>query len=415
MTLFWANSENNTQLSYDELVAELNKRKKRHPTVYTEDPSEVFIEILLAILTNSELTLLDSEFSEETLDSIGYDSSVGSETKLLSGVDIADEQELVSQIEDANDQWTLTLYTSGTTGTPTPVNQTFENLTRSVRREPRFSKHVWAFAYNPTHFAGLQVFFQAIMNKNPIVYIFEHSPEEIGELIEKHGITHISSTPTFYRLRLQQLTGEYETVSRLTSGGEKFEPSLKSSLQETFPNAKFRNVYAITEAGSLLESDGELFQIPDELTDKVEITEDSELIVHQSLLGESVSEDIDGEWFHTGDLVEFVSEDKFRFVGRESDFVNIGGYRVNPYEVEKHINSLEEIEAAVVAARDSSVTGKILVAEVQPVEGIDPDTAQKRVKDAISHLERWKQPRIIDTVDQIEQSRSGKRIRGERQ
>jgi acyl-CoA synthetase (AMP-forming)/AMP-acid ligase II len=202
---------------------------------------------------------------------------------------------------------------------------------------------------------------------------------------------------------------------RLTSGGEKFEPSIQESLNEIFPNAKFRNVYAITEAGSVLQSDGELFQIPDELTDKVEITEDSELIVHQSLLGESVSEDIDGEWFHTGDLVEFVSEDKFRFVGRESDFVNIGGYRVNLHEVEKHINSLEEIEAAVVAARDSSVTGKILVAEIQPVEGIDPDTAQKRVNDAISHLERWKQPRIIDTVDQIEQSRSGKRIRGERQ
>lgn len=411
MTTFWVDEIRGVRLSYEDLITELTERDQRHPVVYTEDPSEVLIEILLAILDDAELTLLDSEFSTETLTSIGYEADVRSNSRPAPEIEIDSPEELVSQIEHADDGWTLTLYTSGTTGTPTAVDQTLGGLTRSVRQSDRFSDHVWAFAYNPTHFAGLQVFFQAVLNRNPMIYIFEHSANQIDHLIEKHEITHISATPTFYRLRLQQLSGTYDSVVRLTSGGEKFEPSLQESLREVFPNAEFRNVYAITEAGSLLESNGELFKIPAELSDKISVTEDNELIVHESLLGQSVSDGLDDGWFHTGDLVEYVDENRFRFVGRESDFVNVGGYRVNPHEVEQHINTVDGVNAAVVTARESSVTGNILVAEIQPGEHVDPDVAKSNVKAAIDTLERWKQPRIIDVVDSLDQSRSGKRVR----
>lgn len=411
MTQFWIDAQRDVQLSYEDLVDELARREERHPVVYDEDPLEVLIEILLSILGDTDLTLLDAEFSEDTLGSLGYEPAVGSRTEPAPDVAVDDPEELVSRLETTNDDWTLTLYTSGTTGTPDRVTQTLEGLTRSVKRDERFGDHVWTFAYDPTHFAGLQVFFQAVLNRNPMVYIFEDAPQQIGDLIARHDVTHVSATPTFYRLRLQRLPDTYETVVRLTSGGEKFEPSLRESLRESFPNAKFRNVYAITEAGSLLESDGELFQIPDDLSHKVRITDDDELVVHESLLGRSVAGEIDGEWFHTGDLVEYVDDDTFRFVGRESDFVNVGGYRVNPHEVEKYVNSVDGVEAAVVKARESSVTGNVLVAEIQAAEDVGADVAKSGVKDAIDHLEPWKRPRVIDVVDTLAQSRSGKRIR----
>lgn len=411
MTHFWIDDERNVQLTYEDLVDELTRRDERHPVVYDEDPFEVLIEILQSLLGNSDLTLLDSEFSEDTLSSLGYEPDIGSRTEPSPDLDIDDAEELVSRLEHTNDEWTLTLYTSGTTGTPDRVTQTLEGLTRSVKRDERFGDHVWAFAYNPTHFAGLQVFFQAVLNRNPMIYIFDETPGRIGDLLANHGVTHISATPTFYRLRLQRLSGTYESVARLTSGGEKFEPSLRESLREPFPNAKFRNVYAITEAGSLLESDGEAFQIPEDLAHQITTTEDDELIVHESLLGGSVSGETDGEWFHTGDVVEYVDDDTFRFVGRKSDFVNVGGYRVNPHEVEKYINSVDGVEAAVVKARTSSVTGNILVAEIQAAEGVGTEGAKSGVKDAIDHLEPWKQPRVIDVVDTLDRSRSGKRIR----
>lgn len=415
MTYFWIDDGRDVQFTYEDLVAELTRRNERHPVVYDEDPFEVLVEILLSVLGDADLTLLDSEFSEDTLSSLGYEPDIGSRTEPSPDFEIDDAEELVSRIEATDDEWTLTLYTSGTTGTPDRVAQTLEGLTRSVKRDERFGDHVWAFAYNPTHFAGLQVFFQAVLNRNPMVYIFDDTPERIGNLLVSYGVTHISATPTFYRLRLQRLPGMYESVVRLTSGGEKFEPSLEESLRESFPNAKFRNVYAITEAGSLLESDGETFQIPDDLSHQVRVTEDDELVIHESLLGGSVAEETDGEWFHTGDVVEYVDDDSFRFVGRKSDFVNVGGYRVNPHEIEKYINSVDGVEAAVVKARTSSVTGNILVAEIQAGEDVGSDVARSGVKDAIGHLEPWKRPRVIDVVDTLDQSRSGKRIRMEEQ
>jgi acyl-coenzyme A synthetase/AMP-(fatty) acid ligase len=245
-----------------------------------------------------------------------------------------------------------------------------------------------------------------------MIYIFEHSTAQIGDLIRQYSVSHISATPTFYRLRLQRLSDAYDSVVRLTSGGEMFEPSLRESLLEIFPNAKFRNVYAITEAGSLLESDGEIFQIPDDRSNELKISEENELLVHKSLLGQSVQESLEGDWFQTGDMVECVDDVRFRFVGRKTDFVNVGGYRVNPHEVEKYINSVNGVDAAVVTARESSVTGHILVAEIQVPDGHDAATIKKRVKDATAELEQWKQPRLIDVVDKINQSRSGKRVRG---
>lgn len=413
MTVFWVDTLRDVQLNYDDLITELVERESRRPVVYDDDPSEVLVELLLAILDGSEVTLLDPEFSTETLTSLGYEPDVGSTTRPAPDAEINSPAELVSRIEAADNQWTLTLYTSGTTGTPSAVEQTFEGLTRSVRRSSRFRDHVWAFAYNPTHLAGLQVFFQAVLNQNPMIYIFDQPVGQIDDLLEEYGVTHISATPTFYRLRIQRLSGTHESVVRLTSGGERFEPSLREALLEIFPNSEFRNVYAITEAGSLLESDGELFCIPDDREDEISVTDDGELIVHESLLGRSVPDDLDDGWLHTGDHVEYVDENLFRFVGRESDFVNVGGYRVNPHEVEARINGVDEVDAAVVTARESSVTGNILVAEVRPAQEADRDVTRAAVKEAIDGLERWKQPRMIDLVDEIDLSRSGKRIREE--
>jgi acyl-coenzyme A synthetase/AMP-(fatty) acid ligase len=411
MTLFWVDEDRGVELRYRDLAEELSRREVRHPVVRTDDPAELFVELLLGVLDGGDLVLLDSEFPDGTLSEIGYEPTDIDRTEPVRDVRVDDPGALPDRIEAASDGWTLGLYTSGTTGTPDRVDQTLEGLTRSVRRDELFGDHVWAFAYNPSHFAGLQVFFQAVMNLNPMVYVFERDPAGIGESLREYGITHVSATPTFYRLRLGRLEGVYPTVERLTSGGERFEPSLRERLEERFPNAEFRNVYALTEAGSLLESDGELFRIPPEYEDRIRVTGENELVVHESLLGESTARDLDGEWFHTGDLVEFAADDRFRFVGRESDFVNVGGYRVNPHEVEALINDVDGVAAAAVTARESSVTGHVLVAEVQPAPSADPEAVEEAVGEAVGGLERWKRPRLVDVVDELNRSRSGKRVR----
>jgi len=411
MSLFWVDDQRGYSLGYQGLIEELNKRDIRHPVVKTDDPAELFIELLLAIFDDGELVLLDADFSDDTLSQLGFDENALSEEEPIPEIDIEHPREISYKIGQVDGDWSLGLYTSGTTGTPERVEQTLDGLTRNVKYDENFENDVWAFAYNPSHFAGLQVFFQAIANLNPIIYIFEQSIDQIRDSIEEYGVTHISATPTFYRLRLQRLNEKFPTVRRLTSGGERFEPSLKESLQNLFPNAKFRNVYALTEAGSLLESNGELFQIPQRFSDQIRVTEENELAIHESLLADSVADEVSDGWFYTGDLVEYETENQFRFVGRESDFVNIGGYRVNPHEVEEMINNVNSVKAATVTARESSVTGHILVAEVEPIAGVDSEEVKETVKSTVDGLEKWKRPRIIDIVDEIDQSRSGKRVR----
>ena len=411
MSLFWVDDQRGYRLSYRDLIEELNKRDIRHPVVKTDDPAELFIELLLAIFDDGELVLLDADFSDDTLSQLGFGEAALSKEEPMSEIGIEHPREISSKIGQVDDNWSLGLYTSGTTGSPERVEQTLDGLTRNVKRDEKFKNDVWAFAYNPSHFAGLQVFFQAIVNINTLIYIFEQNVDQIQDAIEKYDVTHISTTPTFYRLRLQRINGEFPTVRRLTSGGERFEPSLKQSLQDLFPNAKFRNIYALTEAGSLLESDGELFEIPLRFNDQIRVTEDNELAIHESLLADSVASNIEDGWFCTGDLVEYVTGEQFKFVGRESDVVNIGGYRVNPHEVEELINKLDDVKAATVIARESNVTGHILVAEVEAVAGADSARVKEAVKSKVDALEKWKQPRVVEVVEAINQSRSGKRVR----
>ena len=184
MSLFWADDQRGYSLAYQELIEELNKRHIRHPIVKTEDPAELFIELLLAIFDDEGLVLLDPDFSDDTLSQLGFDDDALSEEEPISEIDIEHPREISSKLGQVDGDWSLGLYTSGTTGTPERVEQTLDGLTRNIKRDERFENDVWSFAYNPSHFAGLQVFFQAIANLNPIIYIFERGNDQIREAIE---------------------------------------------------------------------------------------------------------------------------------------------------------------------------------------------------------------------------------------
>ncbi len=106
--------------------------------------------------------------------------------------------ELIEKLRNISDDWKVTLYTSGTTGIPKKVTHNFNSITRFVKISERNTNSIWGFAYNPTHMAGIQVFFQALLNGNAIVRLFGLSANEIHREINENFITHISATPTFY-------------------------------------------------------------------------------------------------------------------------------------------------------------------------------------------------------------------------
>lgn len=398
--------------TYQQLIEDVNNQQKLKRYIKEISVYDVLKDLIVSLISGDKVILLDSDFTDEEIKNLGISADELNEEIELKKDKISTFEELLDQIEKNKENWEIVLYTSGTTGRPKRVKHKLDSLARGVKISEEYKNNVWAFAYNPTHFAGLQVFFQAFYNKNPLIYVFDMDRSKIEEVLNKFKVTHISATPTFYRSILPYIKGQILSVERLTMGGEKYDETLENQLLNFFPNAKIRNVYASTEAGSIFSAKGDIFRISSRIRDQIKISEESELLIHKSLLGESETLELNGEWYKTGDLVEKIDDEHFRFISRKTEMINVGGYKVNPHEVENEIKKVNGVIDVIVKARNNKITGNILIAEVEIKEGLDKKEIEKEIiKTLKGKLQSWKIPRIITFVDNIELTRTGKKVR----
>lgn len=373
----------------------------------------------------------------------------------------------VDAISDVDSLWQvlgkstgqLILQTSGTSGSAKSMTHSFRSLTASVRHatvaDPgknsfdKYRDHVWALTYPVVSFAGLQVLFQALANGNRLVPVYGLPWSQIVEQLKAERVTHLSATPTFIRTLAACPGSAFPDVQRVVVGGERWNNADQQRLAAVFPNALFRNIYASTEVGSFLQSDGEVFEVPADRQDRVRVV-DGELWVrlddypgrgandphddshesHGSLV------DADG-YFHTGDQVEVLGRDPWRlkFVGRSSNVINVGGHKVDPEQVEAILEQMPEVQSALVYGRDNPVTGKLVAADLvlQPPKNEAemggnnssrlPDSAgsvQNRdqvvtqIRTSLTKLlQRHQIPRIIRVVPEIPLTASGKKRRSQ--
>lgn len=397
--------DNELSVSWPQLVSDVQEVEIYNPYCTSSSYYEIFKHIIISMLLDKEIILLDYDFSENELTKLIGRSNFdcfNSDISSSSLSDVKDEKYLIERLRNTNENWAINLYTSGTTGLPKKVCHNFNSISRFVRLLK--GKSIWGYAYNPTHMAGVQVFLQALLNGDSIVRLFGNSPDEILLKISENNISHISATPTFYRLLLPA-HNTYPSVKRITSGGEKFNEKVVSQIKSLFPNTKITNVYASTEAGSLFASENDLFVIKPEFKDLVKI-ERNELLIHKSLLGKT-SLEID-KWYNTGDIVEIHNDEpiKFTFVSRKSEIINVGGYKVNPSEVEETLLLLKEIKEVKVFGKKNSVLGNIVCCEIVKNEN---SLEEQFVRQFLQkQLQEFKIPRIIRFVEQIETTRTGK-------
>ncbi len=391
--------DKNFTFSYEELIAEFSTKNSYQKFLNGKSLKEFFTDFTFAILNGFPVELVDEQVSGKIpLEIVTVNSPKA----------IQSFEELQTLLLASNSE--VVLYTSGTTGQPKRIIHQLKNLARNVKISEDFRNDVWGFAYNPTHMAGIQVFLQALYNGSSIINVFEKPKSEVFDSFERFGVTHLSATPTFFRL-LFPATETFPKVRRLSIGGEKSNAQLIGNITKLFPNAKINNIYASTEAGSLFTSNGDTFSVPEKNKSWIKFVED-ELFIHKDQLGYSESMVLDGDFYATGDLVEWIDQEKtkFRFLSRKNEMINVGGYKVNPSEVEEIIEKNPAVQEVLIFGRENPILGNILCAEIVLQKDIVLTEADLRAF-LKKELINYKIPRKIIFVEELTTTRTGKKSR----
>jgi acyl-CoA synthetase (AMP-forming)/AMP-acid ligase II len=313
----------------------------------------------------------------------------------------------------------VTIFTSGSTGEPKPVRHDWTTLTRPVRLACEASSQTWLLTFRPHLYAGVQVFLHCLLNQGTLV-IPERGMgvEAVAGLMRRHAVSHVSATPSYWR-RLITLGGERFRglpIKQITLGGEPCNEHLLDTLSGLFPAARLVHIYATSELGRCFSVRDGRAGFPAAYLVKptgegVELrVEDGELFVRpaNAMLEIAAGED---RWIATGDLIEQV-DDRYQFVGRRSDLINVGGNKVHPHRVEAVVQDVTGVADVRVYARSSSLVGQMVACEFVVTAGDDPEAVKRRIiEECRQRLAAHERPRFLDSVPSIALSQAGKKVR----
>jgi acyl-CoA synthetase (AMP-forming)/AMP-acid ligase II len=175
-------------------------------------------------------------------------------------------------------------------------------------------------------------------------------------------------------------------------------------IADIFPNAQFKQTYGLSELGVLhsrsrdrtslwLNVGGRGFET--RVVDRVlHIRSTSNMVGY---LNAPSPIDADG-WMNTGDLVE-ERDGMIRFLGRQSEVINVGGQKVFPAEVEAVLLEAVGVAEATVYGARHSLLGQAVRARVSLVGNEDIEEATERLRSFCrERLPKYKIPMAFDIV-----------------
>ena len=102
---------------------------------------------------------------------------------------------------------------------------------------------------------------------------------------------------------------------------------------------------------------------------------------------------------NTGDLVE-EKDGMYRFLGRKSEIINVGGQKVFPSEVESVLLEASDVVEATVYARPHPLLGQAVAARVSTTGGENADEVTQRLRAFCKqHLTKFKVPMSFEIVE----------------
>jgi acyl-coenzyme A synthetase/AMP-(fatty) acid ligase len=317
-------------------------------------------------------------------------------------------------------EWVL--LTSGTTGDPKMVVHTLATLTGAISQSaPQVAVQNWATFYDIRRYGGLQILLRVIAGRGSLT--LRSAGETIDDFLIRAGaagVTHISGTPSHWRLVLMNGAARRIDPDYVRLSGEIADSAIIDGLAKLYPRARIAHAFASTEAGVGFEVDDKRAGFPAaylgerELGAALKIV-DGALAIRSDrtalrYLGENAPALRDAEGFvDTGDLIE-LRGDRCYFVGRRGGIINVGGAKVNPEEVEAVINRHVGVHASLVKARKNAITGALVAADIVLKEGVieAPALKDEIIAACASELAPYKVPALIRFVPTLAVTAGGK-------
>ncbi len=228
----------------------------------------------------------------------------------------------------------------------------------------------------------------------------------------------------FSRERLAKLV---DCIEFIETGAAPMATSDMQQLREVLPNTRLYNTYASTETGIVCTYPYHLTQSilqgcvgPAMKHSEVSIGPDGEICVSGPILMAGyLNEDADGHFqlepvgksFQTSDLGYLDEEGRLFLTGRSSEFINIGGLKLSPVEVEDAAMGFTGILDCLCIPVSHPVMGQVPKLLIVLQEGV---TLNKKeiARYLIEKLtETWKVPINYEVVEEIRKMPNGKKNR----
>ena len=346
-----------------------------------------------------------------------------------------------------NDDTMLMYFTSGTSGEPKMVAHDFlyamGHLTTGVFwhnlhpgslhltvADTGWGKAVWGKFYGQW-FAGATVF------------VFDHekfSADTLLRQMEKYRVTSFCAPPTIYRFMIREDLSKYDlsSLEYCCTAGEALNPAVFDKLQKliglrimegfgqtettmtlgTFPwmtpkpgsmgipNGQY-NIDLLRADGTPCE-DGEKGEIVIRVGDKKPLGLFKEYYRDKELTHEAWHDGI----YHTGDMAWRDEDGYYWFEGRKDDVIKSSGYRIGPFEVESALMTHPAVVECAITGVPDDVRGMVVKATVVLGKEWKDKAGDALVKELQQHVKHvtapYKYPRIVEFVDELPKTISGK-------
>ena len=348
---------------------------------------------------------------------------------------------------NTNDDTMLMYFTSGTSGEPKMVAHDYlyamghlstgvfwhnlhEGSLHLTVADTGWGKAVWGKFYGQW-FAGATVF------------VFDHEKFNADTLlrqIEKYRVTSFCAPPTIYRFMIREDLSRYDlsSLEYCCTAGEALNPAVFDKFKEktgikmmegfgqtettmtlgTFPwmepkpgsmgipNAQY-DIDLIRADGTSCE-DGEKGEIVVRVGDKKPIG----LFKGYYRDEEKTREAWHDGLYHTGDMAWRDEDGYYWFEGRIDDVIKSSGYRIGPFEVESALMTHPAVVECAITGVPDDIRGMVVKATVVLGKEWKDKAGDDLVKELQQHVKKvtapYKYPRIVEFVDELPKTISGK-------